>query len=158
MRQDQPTPKIVGHVSNVPVLTKESHVENVRHELAKSAARPFVLLKHDLPEGSTIGSHWDLMIQDGDHLATWRLESDLFQTHEQSAERLDSHRLDYLTYEGPISGNRGSVRQVDQGEFRIQLWSENEISGELHGQTNKTFMRMSCSANSTPWLLNARSL
>ncbi len=120
--------------------------------------RPFVLLRHETPPGSNISSHWDLMIQDGDHLATWRLESDLFQTAQQSAERIDNHRLEYLTFEGPISNNRGSVRQVDQGEFRIQLWSENEISGELHAQTNKTFMRLSRTANSTHWLLNARLL
>ena len=33
-------------------------------------------------------------------------------------ERLADHRLDYLEYEGPVSGDRGSVRRVDGGQYR----------------------------------------
>ncbi len=138
----------------MPVLTKESHVENVRHELAKSAARPFVLLKHDLPEGSAIDSHWDLMIQDGDHLATWRLKFDLFQTAQQTAERIDNHRLTYLTFEGPISNNRGTVRRAVRGEFRVYTWTDANISGELHGQANVIEIYLTRTGKSSHWLLD----
>jgi hypothetical protein len=33
------------------------------------------------------------------------------------AERLADHRLTYLDYEGPVSGDRGSVRRLDAGTF-----------------------------------------
>jgi hypothetical protein len=34
------------------------------------------------------------------------------------AERLADHRLDYLTYEGQVSGDRGEVRRLDEGMYR----------------------------------------
>ena len=33
------------------------------------------------------------------------------------------HRRIYLTYEGPISGNRGSVKRIDEGTFVPVLWT-----------------------------------
>jgi len=71
----------------------------------------FVILEHDHPE-----LHWDLMLQVGEVLRTWRLRSPP-GPGEGWAESSFDHRLVYLSYEGPVSGNRGTVRRWDGGDF-----------------------------------------
>jgi len=55
-------------------------------------------------------------------LATWRLS--IFPLPIKVREpipvtRLADHRKIYLTYEGPLSHNRGDSRIVDRGEYRL---------------------------------------
>ena len=47
-------------------------------------------------------------------LITFRVEvgTDLSKPGEMRAERIGDHRRDYLTYEGPVSGGRGSVERA----------------------------------------------
>ncbi len=49
------------------------------------------------------------------------------------ARSLAEHRKIYLEYEGEIAGNRGSVRRVDEGTYRVLEWSENHVRVELAG-------------------------
>lgn len=72
----------------------------------------FVLLEHDHPV-----LHWDLMLECGDTLRTWRLDRVPTVTATIPADPLPDHRLAYLDYEGPVSGARGTVKRVDAGEF-----------------------------------------
>lgn len=72
--------------------------------------RRYVILEHDHPF-----LHWDLMIEWGDHLKTWRLFSPPNPGESVRAEPLAQHRLMYLDYEGPVSGGRGTVTQWDAG-------------------------------------------
>src|SRR5579859_7714207 len=79
----------------------------------------YVILQHDHPE-----LHWDLMLQAGDKLRTWRLAKAPIKPGEAiEATAIGDHRLMYLDYEGPISGGRGRVVRWDQGNY------EEEISG-----------------------------
>jgi hypothetical protein len=78
----------------------------------------FVLLDHD-----HLRPHLDLMLEAGDVLWTWRLDAAPEPGPERQAERIADHRPRYLDYEGPVSGNRGSVRRRDRGEFD---WLEQE--------------------------------
>ena len=75
----------------------------------------FVILEHDHPV-----LHWDLMLEAGDVLQTWRLATtpELGRTIE--ATSLGDHRILYLDYEGPVSGNRGTVKRWDAGVFTEQ--------------------------------------
>ena len=76
----------------------------------------FVILRHT----ETGGVHYDLMLREGDALATWRLDADPAEMavgEIAAATTLPDHRLAYLDYEGPISGDRGSVERVDRGTF-----------------------------------------
>ena len=75
----------------------------------------FVILKHDSPF-----VHWDFMLQRGDVLATWRLLAVPELKAWLPAERLADHRTDYLDYEGPVSGNRGTVKRVMAGHYQDQ--------------------------------------
>ncbi len=72
----------------------------------------FVLLEHNHPF-----LHWDLMLECGDALRTWRLDRVPTAAATIPAHPLPDHRLAYLDYEGPVSGNRGTVKRIDKGEF-----------------------------------------
>ncbi len=98
--------------------------------------RRFVLLQHDLPADAVRPSHLDLMLSsiDDDHplatdtnaklLWTWEVPLELLNqfTSEEPLplRQLADHRLAYLTYEGPLSGNRGSVQQIDAGTYTLE--------------------------------------
>lgn len=78
----------------------------------------FVVLEHRLPPSHARGLHWDLMLETPPTLRTWALSSAPARQVEIAAEPLAPHRLEYLDYEGPISGDRGTVERWDQGTFR----------------------------------------
>jgi len=92
--------------------------------------RRFVIQLHSTSEGD----HYDFMVETAGVLATWRLGRlpvGLSDDESIAAKALGDHRLEYLTYQGPVSGGRGSVRIVDAGRccllarsgafWRIQL-------------------------------------
>jgi len=71
-----------------------------------------VILQHDHPF-----PHLDLLMQDGDVLKAWRLLDDFRCNAWLAAEALPDHRLKFLDYEGPISGDRGTVSRLADGTF-----------------------------------------
>lgn len=77
----------------------------------------FVILHHTMPAKSNRPSHWDFMLEEGDILRTWALPDEPSRVVNQLATRLPDHRLDYLTYEGPVSNGRGRVAQWDTGLY-----------------------------------------
>jgi hypothetical protein len=99
----------------------------------------FVLLYHDCPPGYARPSHWDLMLESEDGLETWALTqlprswqgalartysvfpncAPLSENETVAAEYLAKHRAAYLDYEGPVSGERGSVMRVASGTYCI---------------------------------------
>ena len=50
---------------------------------------------------------------------------------EFEVEVIAPHRREYLQYEGPVSGNRGSVTRVDEGRHRALAWTDDRIETEL---------------------------
>ncbi|MCA9254099.1 MAG: hypothetical protein KDA33_00615 [Phycisphaerales bacterium] len=96
----------------------------------------FVVLFHCHPGE---GDHFDLMIERGAALATWRVEAPIEACSERGSldcRRLDDHRAAYLEYEGPISGNRGVVSRHDAGEFEILEQSPGRLV--IHFSGNRT--------------------
>jgi hypothetical protein len=89
----------------------------------------FVVLTHDHPE-----LHWDFMLEQGTSLRTWRLSAEPNSGGAISAEPLPDHRLEYLDYEGPLSGDRGEVTQWDRGEYELIEESQSKLSLQLHGE------------------------
>lgn len=95
----------------------------------------FVVLAHNHPD-----PHFDFMLEADGELLTWRLPAwppELSAVQPEvslSATPLPPHRLAYLEYEGPVSGNRGAVKRVDAGKFEwvARLPGFREIS--LHSQ------------------------
>jgi hypothetical protein len=74
-----------------------------------------------------IEDHFDLMLETNAHapLHTWRL--DAFPVPGRII-LLPDHRREYLTYEGPVSHNRGHVRRVSAGEYHIEHESAEYLS------------------------------
>lgn len=81
-----------------------------------------VLLLHELPDGS---NHFDWLIQ-----RTGGVDAPLisFRVGERidgdgacafAAARLTDHRPAYLTYQGKVSGGRGRVKRVAEGELKV---------------------------------------
>ncbi|QDU48677.1 DNA polymerase ligase N-terminal domain-containing protein [Gimesia panareensis] len=116
----------------------------------------YVILRHDHPE-----LHWDLMLEEGDVLKTWRLpqppeidpasdESSLDLT----AEELPDHRLVYLEYEGPVSGDRGEVTRWDRGTFTLLERSEDQLVALLTGEELAGRITLKKTDQEHQWSLN----
>lgn len=92
----------------------------------------FVLLEHHWD-----GVHWDLMLEAGPSLRTWAIDAPIVADHDLPARALADHRPIYLDYEGPISGDRGSVRRVDRGTFEVRVWEPDRVVVDLRGDQLK---------------------
>lgn len=89
----------------------------------------FVILQHDHPL-----LHWDLMLECAGVLRTWRLAEEPHPGGVVRAEASFDHRLFYLDYEGPVSGNRGVVRRWDHGTYALVAEQEDALTFKLHGE------------------------
>jgi hypothetical protein len=88
----------------------------------------FVVLAHDHPS-----LHWDFMLEKEAVLRTWRLARPPGERGPIEAQPLSDHRLAYLNYEGPVSGNRGTVQRFDRGEYAAVTEADDRIEVELRG-------------------------
>jgi hypothetical protein len=90
--------------------------------------RRFVVLEH-----TWNGTHWDVMFEDGFVLKTWALDTPIVEARDLRARQLADHRLDYLDYEGPVSGERGVVRRWDEGTYELLEWTPEVVRLRLSG-------------------------
>jgi hypothetical protein len=91
--------------------------------------------------GSKDGDHYDLMLEYGDGLRTWRLVNTAFQAF-QIARQIKDHRKTYLDFEGEVSGERGRVKIWDTGTYTIDDWKDDRIQVALVGRSLKTRLVM----------------
>jgi hypothetical protein len=89
----------------------------------------FVVLFHDHPDGD----HWDLMLETEIAITTWSVPPQPLPLHsfECKIKKLPDHRRYYLDYEGTISNNRGSVRQLDSGTYETETPERFRLHGKL---------------------------
>jgi hypothetical protein len=109
----------------------------------------FVLLHHECPPQMGKPSHWDLMLERGEALWTWSLprlpgawqeaaaSAGNDGVNSVAATRLADHRQLYLTYEGPVSENRGRVERVDEGDYEIIPEGETVLVLDLSGRKRR---------------------
>lgn len=116
----------------------------------------YVILRHDHPE-----LHWDLMLEEGDVLKTWRLPQppEIDQASDETsldltAEALPDHRLVYLEYEGPVSGDRGEVSRWDRGTFTLLERSEDQLVALLTGEELAGRLTLKKQDSENEWSLN----
>ncbi len=107
----------------------------------------FVILEHDFPT-----LHWDLMLETGAALRTWRLDAPPKPGASVAAEPLPDHRLVYLEYEGAISGGRGNVRRWDAGLYSNLVEHRGNVSFSLDGQLVRGHCRVETRGEG-PWRL-----
>ncbi len=93
----------------------------------------FVVQEHTTPQGV----HWDLMLEAGDTLMTFRLPEppENATHHALRVERIFDHAPRFLTYEGPVQKGTGNVRIVDRGTYRTLTEQENTLILDLSGHT-----------------------
>jgi hypothetical protein len=77
-------------------------------------------------------SHFDLMLEKSGRLVTFELFQLPIPGERFPVRRLAEHRIDYLDYEGPISGDRGHVTQWTAGHYLTALESEHKWILELY--------------------------
>jgi len=97
----------------------------------------FAILLHDWPE-----PHLDLLLQHGDSLRAWRISPALPILFPCLALPLPNHRLIYLDYTGPISGNRGTVQNYDRGTLQWLHISEDDLQFYLEGRQLRGTFRL----------------
>ena len=120
----------------------------------------FVILRHDTPPDSDRPLHWDLMLEDGAHLATWQMASQPVDRAASPVEctRIGDHRKRYLDYEGPVSGGRGVVSRVDQGRFDLLAADDDAWILDFAGEHLTGRYRLARTRGESPsvWILLAR--
>ena len=80
----------------------------------------FVIHKHTR-QGQV---HWDLMLEAGDVLETYRISlppARLVQLFGEPAiaVKIGDHPHKFLTYEGPVNQGKGQVTMADRGEYEM---------------------------------------
>ncbi len=92
----------------------------------------FVIQKHT----RGLDVHWDLMLESGDCLQTWRLDKGPGQILNSAAEaiKIIDHRLKFLTYEGPVNNGEGNVQIAEAGTYQITSQTNDKIEMDLAGQ------------------------
>lgn len=99
-------------------------------------SQQYVILHHLLPGDE----HWDFMLEHRGGLLTWRVPCDPTLPCEWPirCERIGDHRRSYLDYEGPVSGDRGTVTRIDRGRLELEAVEEQQVvfvaGGRLRGR------------------------
>lgn len=89
----------------------------------------FVILKHT-DKGP---NHFDLILEGHELCPTFQFEDlDL-----KAGKRIQDHRKKYLTFEGQISPEKGTVAQADCGDF---VFESNLLT--LNGKINKMILKI----------------
>jgi hypothetical protein len=78
----------------------------------------YVVLHHE----GIAQPHFDLMVEwsAGEKLETFRCPAWPPRVG-QTLTRIGAHRREYLNYEGPVSGGRGSVRRIAAGDCELAI-------------------------------------
>jgi len=100
----------------------------------------FVVLRHDYP-----CLHWDFLLERDENLESWRLLREPVSEEWIRAEPLPDHRSVYLTYEGPVSGDRGTVSRILSGKFESSKTEDvpsEMLDGVPHPADAGSFVRM----------------
>lgn len=114
----------------------------------------FVILHHTTSDGE----HWDFMLEEGEVLLTWQLlrEPAGLSALPIPARRIGDHRKVYLDYEGPLSGDRGTVRRVESGVYE---WLERtEERWRLRFQGARWCGVATLRRTASSWVLESESL
>ncbi|QDT40962.1 Putative DNA ligase-like protein [Gimesia alba] len=116
----------------------------------------YVILRHDFPE-----LHWDLMLEHEGVLKTWRLPvaPEIDPASDESSidllvEALPDHRIAYLEYEGPVSGDRGEVSRWDRGSLTLLEYNDDSLVALLTGEELAGRVTLKKTDQENQWSLN----
>lgn len=113
------------------------------------------ILEHTTPTGV----HHDWLIEDPTLLNPQAADARLWTARVTPApadwaalKRFDltviaPHRRHYLTYQGPVPGNRGSVKRLASGMCEVSLWSSSRIVLTLQTETATIALQLQRQSN-----------
>ena len=104
--------------------------------------KKFVVQQHTTADSV----HWDLMLESGDRLQTWRLRINPNEIINKPTEavKIFDHTLKFLTYEGPVNEGKGRVQIADVGTYEITRQTDDQIEINLTGRILKGKFTMTC--------------
>jgi hypothetical protein len=81
-------------------------------------SKKYIVHKHQKEPEPT---HWDLMLESGGILETYRLADPPEKWGKKVIEavKIFDHPLKFLNYEGPVNKDKGRVDIADSGEYRV---------------------------------------
>src|SRR5262245_125766 len=94
----------------------------------------FVVLLHETPVSYPRGRHLDLMLEHEGVLQTWAMDRLPAPDETIAAEQLPDHRVDFLDYEGELTGDRGRVSRVEAGHYALIEQSDSTVAIKLSGE------------------------
>ena len=94
--------------------------------------KKFVIQRH--VRGNDI--HWDLMLETGDVLETYRLAvpPEKITAEPVEAVKIFDHPLKFLTYEGSVNKGKGTVEIADAGIYQILNKTGNRVDLQFAGK------------------------
>ena len=109
----------------------------------------FVIQEHQKQGEET---HWDLMLEQGDRLKTFRLNlhPKNLQKEPTQATPISDHDKRFLSYEGPVNQGLGSVQLVEQGSYSTLLQNDATWRLSLNGTLLKGVFEI-VQAQEGPW-------
>ena len=114
----------------------------------KDMSKRFVIQEHRRDDDV----HWDLMLEAGDVLLTWRLDIPPAQitVHPGEAVRISDHPLRFLTYQGPVNKGKGMVKIADKGTYKTENETVSNLEIFLSGRILRGRFRL-YKADSNSW-------
>ena len=105
----------------------------------------FVIQQHDRQDEPR---HWDLLLEQGQALRTFRLDLAPADLVDRPAKALPiaDHPTRFLTYEGPVNKGLGQVAIVERGTYQTLGQGDDTWDLELKGQTLKGRFRLTRSS------------
>ena len=99
------------------------------------SSREFVIQRHI----KTGNLHWDLMLEAGGVLETYRLEVPPENLTNQTcpATRIFDHQLKFLTYEGSVNKGKDTVEIAERGTCQLLCESEYKKEFQFEGKILK---------------------
>src|SRR5688500_20247287 len=118
---------------------------------AHQAPLRFAVLRHDGIEGP----HVDFLYETapGSMLQTWRLPTWPIHVVEE-ATRIRDHRPAFLTYQGQLTGDRGTVLRIDEGKIGRASCRERvamAVGGGALKEREKRYTRRSRATEEGEW-------
>lgn len=108
---------------------------------ATGSGLPFAILRHDLPDASF---HFDWLFAKENPPAT-KLQTFRTSQYPETVsvgttlplERISDHRLRYLTYQGDLSRERGTVQRLASGHYQFRTESARPSGWSEQGGRNQ---------------------
>ncbi len=107
-----------------------------------SDQRKYVIQRHQKQAQSL---HWDLMLESSDGLETYRLDSPpekITANRKNTAIKIFTHDIKFLTYQGPVNKGAGSVKIADAGTFQQLESSKQKTTLKFQGRLLKGLFEM----------------